>query len=264
MLKQRIFSALIAAPVFLFAIFIGDPFFQWVVFLLSVLAAREYRNMVFQSHDNAESLLFLGSSLFLCFNEIITHWFITTDILIFLFLAFFTFALYRIRKNLVHRDVMSLLGFSILGVIYCGYLISYFYKLRQLENGFVLVVFLLLIIWISDTSAYFVGRFFGKIPLHPQVSPKKTIEGSIGAVVGSLCIGLFYAHIQKLQYSLPFLVMLIVITNIAGQIGDLAESLIKRSFHVKDSGNILPGHGGVLDRFDSILFAAPIFYFLVR
>ena len=264
MLKQRIFSALIAAPVFLVAIFLGDPFFQWMLVFLSVLAAREYRNMVFQAHDNAEGLLFLGSSFLLCFNEIIAHTFLSNDILIFLFLVFFTFALYQIRKNLVHKDVMSLLGYSILGVIYCGYLISYFYKLRQLENGFILIVFLLLIIWTSDTAAYFVGRFLGKIPLHPQVSPKKTVEGSIGSVVGSLCIGLLYAYIQKLQYSLPFLVMLIVITNIAGQIGDLAESLIKRSFHVKDSGNILPGHGGVLDRFDSILFAAPIFYFLIR
>jgi phosphatidate cytidylyltransferase len=122
----------------------------------------------------------------------------------------------------------------------------------------------LLLNWVGDIGAYYIGRPFGKHKLAPRVSPKKSWEGSIASVFTSAVVGTFY-----LQRFLPIVPLwqaaaLSVAANIAGQLGDLAESAMKRGAHVKDSGVILPGHGGLLDRVDSTLFALPVIYAYLR
>jgi len=129
-------------------------------------------------------------------------------------------------------------------------------------NGARLLLFALVITWTADTIAYFVGRAIGKHPLAPHISPKKTWEGSIGSMIGSLLVA--YAFSFWITILLPHLLIMAAIGNIAGQMGDLLESAYKRSAGVKDSGGLLPGHGGILDRIDALILCIPvIWYYLV-
>jgi phosphatidate cytidylyltransferase len=122
------------------------------------------------------------------------------------------------------------------------------------------ILLLLVIIWVGDTAAYYGGRAMGRHLLAPKVSPKKTIEGAIAGLVGSVIAGV--AGAIWLHVPVSGLIWISAATAIAGQVGDLAESVLKRSAGVKDSSSIIPGHGGILDRLDSLFFAAPIFYWL--
>ncbi|MEQ1884718.1 MAG: phosphatidate cytidylyltransferase [Bryobacteraceae bacterium] len=126
------------------------------------------------------------------------------------------------------------------------------------------LLFAMLLSWVGDTAALYVGKSIGKHKLAPRVSPAKTWEGSIGSVVGAVIGGAVYAHYLIPSASIFEVAMLAVAGNIAGQIGDLAESAFKRGAGVKDSGTLLPGHGGWLDRIDSSLFAVPVVYVLLR
>jgi phosphatidate cytidylyltransferase len=123
------------------------------------------------------------------------------------------------------------------------------------------LIFLLLIVWMNDIAAYIIGTAVGKRKLAPKISPKKTIEGSIAGIVFSVATIILLN--RWLQYDLSKLFFIGMTVSIIGQFGDLFESMLKRSADIKDSGTIIPGHGGVLDRFDSLLFAAPVFYYCI-
>ncbi len=143
------------------------------------------------------------------------------------------------------------------GVAYCSVLIGF---LLLLPRSAIFVLFG--IIWAGDSAAYYGGRAFGRHPLAPKVSPRKTVEGAMCGLIGSVIAGIAVgAWLLKLPWTL--LAAVSTATAIAGQIGDLAESALKRSAGVKDSSSILPGHGGILDRLDSLLFAAPVFFWLI-
>lgn len=131
--------------------------------------------------------------------------------------------------------------------------------LRQISPYWLL--YALMINWVGDISAFYFGRKFGKHRLAPGLSPKKTWEGSIASVAGSCVLGGAFLHFLIAEISIPEILILTVLANVAGQFGDLCESAIKRGAHVKDSGTFLPGHGGWLDRLDSSLFAMPVVYF---
>lgn len=148
------------------------------------------------------------------------------------------------------------LAWLVAGPLYVGGLFGSVGALHRFENGGEWVLLAMWFAWASDTGAYFAGRFFGKHKLAPRVSPSKTVEGSIGGMLGSLT-GAFAAHFWFLP-TLPLLhaIALAVVANTLGQAGDLVESLIKRSTKVKDSGAILPGHGGMLDRVDALMMTA--------
>jgi phosphatidate cytidylyltransferase len=122
-----------------------------------------------------------------------------------------------------------------------------------------LLLFVLVLVWVGDTVAYFVGRWFGRLPLAPQVSPAKTWEGAVANLVGSLAVGAAFAPWLRLD---PWHILAVAgLASIAGQVGDLLESAYKRSAGVKDSGTLLPGHGGVLDRIDALILAAPVVWY---
>lgn len=131
-------------------------------------------------------------------------------------------------------------------------------------EGAGLIIFTLSITWLADTGGYFAGRFLGKHPLYPAVSPKKTVEGGLGALGGAVCgaIGSHFLVVPSL--SLPHAIGIAVVGGAIGQMGDLGESLLKRSTGVKDSGAIVPGHGGILDRVDAVLLASTIVYLYTR
>jgi len=149
------------------------------------------------------------------------------------------------------------------GVLYVGFPLSTVVSTRSFSGGEFLVLFLAVVTWASDTGAYYAGTLWGKHPLLPSVSPKKTVEGVLGGLVLAVAAALVAQWWFASQLSLSDALILGVLLTGTGLIGDLFESMIKRRTGVKDSGGILPGHGGMLDRLDSLLFTAPTFYYYV-
>ena len=150
-------------------------------------------------------------------------------------------------------------GWWTVGLFYCGVLPG-LVMLGIQEFGNPYFLSLLLISFSSDTFAYFGGKFFGRRPLAPLISPNKTVEGSLAGLVVGTTMGLFCFKFFNIGNSLALMVMTSLISSFASQAGDLFESMIKRCHGIKDSGVIMPGHGGVLDRIDSVLFAGPVIY----
>lgn len=154
-------------------------------------------------------------------------------------------------------EVVPAIGVSAAALLCVALPFSYLVRLHGVERrGRELVLFTLALIWLGDTLAYFIGRAMGRLPMAPTISPKKTWEGAAGNVIGSLLAAGAFGWWMKMDAK-PLLAMA-VLANVAGQLGDLAESAYKRGAGVKDSGTLLPGHGGVLDRIDSLIFAAPV------
>jgi len=163
---------------------------------------------------------------------------------------------------------------TLFGVVYCGATLACVPLIRALEwvgttnvawAGTALVIFPLAVTWVGDSCAYFGGRFFGKRPLAPKVSPKKTVEGGLAGLLGSVASAVLFVAIAFPAAGVPNMHLGVaaamgLVLGAVGQVGDLAESLLKREAGIKDSGTILPGHGGLLDRFDAVLFTVPLFY----
>ncbi len=163
-------------------------------------------------------------------------------------------AYHIIRKKIRVEDLMvSLLGFIYIPVFLC--------HVNLLSNiGPIYVWLVCIFAWGTDTSAYFAGMFFGKTKLIPEISPKKTVEGAIGGIFGTTIITVIFAVMFNEPNPMYF-VPLAVVGSVSSQLGDLFASAIKREFNIKDYGNFIPGHGGMLDRIDSVLFAAPLTYY---
>ena len=157
---------------------------------------------------------------------------------------------------------------ALFGMIYTVIMLSYIYRIREMESGAYLVWLIILCSWGCDTFAYLVGMTIGKHKLAPVLSPKKSIEGSIGGVVASIILGVVYTYIFREHFTMfnnPMLCVGIIcgVTSIISQLGDLAASGIKRNYDIKDYGKLIPGHGGVLDRFDSVIFTSPVIFFFI-
>lgn len=177
------------------------------------------------------------------------------------FLLFSLFFLFRFQTiESVHHHFSWIL----LGWFYLPLLLGHLVPLRQLEHGQRWIFLTLMVIMGCDTLAYFVGSRFGKHKLYPAVSPNKSIEGAIGGLIGSVIAVLLAKYSFMPLIGIADGVLIGLLLGTAGQLGDLFESLLKRACKVKDSGNIIPGHGGMLDRLDSLLFAFPIVYYLAR
>ena len=177
-----------------------------------------------------------------------------------LFLTFALLFLFRIRDiTTAARDI----AYAVLGFIYIPFLLMHLVMLHRTTYGWQWLLVIMLIVMTNDSAAYYTGSAFGKHRLYPLVSPKKSIEGALGGLVGSIVGTLLAKFTFFPQLPLADALITAVVIGILGQTGDLFESLLKRSFGVKDSGSIIPGHGGVLDRLDSIIFAAPAMYYYV-
>ena len=154
------------------------------------------------------------------------------------------------------------------GIFYLGIMLSYLYQVRAMADGKYLVWLILLSSWGCDTFAYCVGKLFGKHKMTPKLSPKKTVEGAVGGIVGAAVLGFLYGTFFKnnmIQVTNPGVISAAAcaIAAVISMVGDLAASAIKRNHDIKDYGNLIPGHGGILDRFDSMIFTAPAIYFAI-
>ena len=158
---------------------------------------------------------------------------------------------------------------SFFGFFYVGVMLSYVYQIRSLDNGVYLAFLVFICSWGCDTCAYCVGKLIGKHKMSPKLSPKKSIEGAVGGVVGTALLTALYAYIFHLKMGIASqqIILLAVIAAIAGlisMVGDLTASAIKRNYDIKDYGHLIPGHGGIMDRFDSMIITAPIIFYLAK
>jgi len=157
-------------------------------------------------------------------------------------------------------ETLPAAGISSSGLILVAFPLSFAIRIHSLGTlGPLLLLFTMVTIWVGDTAAYFVGRSIGKHALAPHLSPKKTWEGTVASFVGSLIVAFIFARFMTLP--LPHLIAMAALGNFAGQVGDLLESAYKRSAGIKDSGSLLPGHGGVLDRIDALILAIPVVWY---
>ncbi|HLY62458.1 MAG TPA: phosphatidate cytidylyltransferase [Terriglobia bacterium] len=163
------------------------------------------------------------------------------------------------------KQFLSATSSTIFGIFYIGFSLSWLVPLRfsHLLGGRNLALLLFLVIIFGDIFALFVGRAIGRIPLCPQVSPRKTVEGALGGLFGSLMAAYLFAHWFWQTESIKTVILYAGLIAVVGQVGDLVESAIKRAGDVKDSGTLLPGHGGLLDRIDSLVFAVPALWLVV-
>ncbi|NLN06051.1 MAG: phosphatidate cytidylyltransferase [Firmicutes bacterium] len=251
MFRQRLFSALLVIPLVLAVTWAGGYLFLLAVLAVAFLAHKEFFRLADLSQAAIVRILPVASLIILLAAKIYGK-----DGL---FTALFAFFL------LVHiwwvvsfpADFRQLL-LVVWGEFYLSGLLSFFILLRDLENGLMYVVALLFTVWAADSGAYFCGLAFGRHKLLPAVSPKKSVEGAVaGLVFGTVCLALLA---PALRLTRPAGALSGLVLSLAGQAGDLVESAFKRWANTKDSGHFLPGHGGVLDRIDSLLFAAPLAY----
>lgn len=153
----------------------------------------------------------------------------------------------------------------VFGLVYVTTMLSFVYQVRMLEHGIYLVWLIFVGAWGSDTCAYCVGKLIGKHKMPSKLSPNKTIEGCVGGVIGAALIGLIYAAAIHMSRNMCLAFAVIgAVSSVISQIGDLTASAIKRDHDIKDYGHLIPGHGGILDRFDSIIFTAPVVYYLIE
>jgi len=252
---KRILSALIGGPLVLFLTWLGGWYLAALVVILSLLALREFLKIgQLAGIINDSRITGVFCSIWLAVFLIgRTEWLFALG-MIWLILIFGRYAL------LYPRMTFAEVSYCFLALFYPIALFTYLFYLRQLPQGLVWCFFVFLLVWITDTGAFFVGNSLGKRKLAPKVSPNKSVQGSIGGPVSALLFGIVFWMVTKAG-SLPAIMVLALLTSMVSQIGDLFESALKRTAGVKDSGTLIPGHGGILDRFDSFLFALPLVYF---
>ncbi|MFT9597122.1 phosphatidate cytidylyltransferase [Mesobacillus sp.] len=257
-MKQRIITAVIAAAIFLpIVIFGGWPFIAMVYLIASVALyeALKMKQLKLFSVPGILSLLLLW--IFLIpeqYSDFLNEFDYTKLELFFLgVLLFLTYTV--ITKN---RFTFEDVAFSIMSTLYVGLGFYFFIETREASLDY--VFYSLFIIWATDSGAYFIGRAFGKHKLWPDISPNKTTEGFWGGVASALVIAAMFSVFGDMKVPAVILLLATAFLSVFGQVGDLVESALKRHYNVKDSGNILPGHGGMLDRFDSLLFVWPLIH----
>ena len=236
----------------------ATPFqFSLLVFLLALLGLDEFYRMALPMRRGEGMLAALAgaASVFAVFAP---HPMAPVMALTLLVLAFCLIALFRLQDI---RQAAGDAALILMGFLYVPLLLGHLVMIRSLPHGVSWLFLIMVIVMAGDSAAYYVGSSIGKTKLYPAVSPKKSIEGSLGGLAGSVGGALVSRALFFPELTVADCVATALLLGILGQLGDLFESLIKRSCGVKDSGVIFPGHGGILDRLDSILFAAPAAYY---
>jgi phosphatidate cytidylyltransferase len=251
-LKARLLTGLVGIPSLVILVGWGDAWlFHGFLLLITFGALREYFAMGFPDRPREQ---IVGIAFGLAVSSIVLFPEITPGDLILAPLLVVMFSIYIFMRGRL-EERLARLAWTLLGSLYLGYLLPHLSSLFRLPHGRAWVFFVLVVIMAGDICAYFVGRRFGSKKLAPEISPGKTVEGAAGYVLGSVLAG-YLMGIFAMGLSGIELVILSAVLSILGQIGDLFESWIKRAFAVKDSGRLLPGHGGLLDRLDSLIFPA--------
>ena len=265
MFKTRLLSGIVLVLVALLTICSGGTVLYMTVLCLSLIGAGELFRVMKVREDKWNLLEITGyAGVVIFYLSLLLHdpmyqmLALILDLVLLMAVYVFTYPKYNANQ------VMP----AFFAIVYVGVMLSYVYQTRMLDGGKFHVWLIFLCSWGCDTCAYCVGVLFGKHKMAPVLSPKKSIEGAVGGVVGSALLGCIYAYFfgaKMDEVSNPMVACAVAcaIAAVISQIGDLAASAIKRNHNVKDYGNLIPGHGGVLDRFDSVIFAAPVIWMIV-
>jgi len=241
--------------------FANQTAFALLIVLVSVLALHEFLRMSLPAERRIERslALFAGGVLTLVVSFAAPQGVLAALVLTSLVLA--TWFLFRFQDI---QTVITHLSLILLGLIYVPVLLGHMVLLHGLEHGKAWIFFVMFLVMTSDSAAYFSGVRFGKRKLYPAISPNKSVEGAIGGLFGGVIAALIVRAWFFPVLSLLDSVLLGFALGAVSQVGDLFESMLKRSFEVKDSGSLIPGHGGLLDRLDSLLFAYPLAYYYAQ
>ncbi len=271
MLKKRIITSLWYAPLLGAVVWFGsEAGFTALIVILGVLAAIEFYSMVAAS--KSQPLTYFGliwTALFILSRstELLSllkpH--VNVDLQSILLTSAVVLSLIGLLGRRQKGGVFISWAWTLAGILYVGWLLSHFVALRGLDDGRNWVFFVLFVTWASDTAAFFIGRALGKHKLAPNISPGKTWEGAMGGICGAIIVSILFFTTTPVHLPIVYwqATILSVLVSVFGQLGDLLESLLKRRMGVKDSGRLMPGHGGVLDRIDSIVFASVVVYYYV-
>ncbi len=258
MLKYRLLTAALLIPLVLYILFVStEQVFYYAVAFVALLAAWEWPTLMGTNKVWVRIAYVCAVLLLITLSRLVA----TTTILSLSFFAWLLFSYWVISYPAKQSQWLRNWTLSIVGVWLIVPMFLALVMLRSLAHGHELILILLLLIWGADTSAYFIGRRFGRHKLIPQVSPNKTWQGFYAAIASSLLLAvgaIIWLNEVVVTHKIIF-ILLALLTTLAAIIGDLTESMFKRAQKVKDSGKLLPGHGGILDRIDSLTAAAPIF-----
>lgn len=256
-MKQRIITGVVAACLFIPFVIYGEWPFALLTIAIALVGLYEILKMKGIAITSVPGVLGILATICLVLPN---DWAIeiesvtTFNKLELLFIATTLLLIYSVlvKNKFTFDDV----AFVALSTIYVGVGFHYLYETR--EAGIAYIIFALVVVWVTDSGAYFTGRKFGKNKLWPEISPNKTVEGFVGGIVLAVIGVIVMQLVAPFDVSWFILIIVAIVASIFGQMGDLVESAIKRHYDVKDSGKILPGHGGILDRFDSLLFVLPL------
>jgi len=257
--KKKVVMAIAIVPPIILMIALGPPLILILMVLVATfLGLREFYNLALPNSKGVERLV--GMTLGLILSIIVTVGGVKIISPLFvLILILLSILFMATAQNL--SSVISNIGITFFGIFYIGFLLSHVSLIRNMAEGRAWVLFLIATVWAGDISAFLSGSLFGRHKLYPKISPKKTYEGLLGAIIGSIIVALAFALLFLPQSKKGVFVLLAIGLGILGQLGDFTESMLKRSAHVKDSGSLIPGHGGMLDRLDSFLFTAPFLHY---
>ncbi len=263
MFKERLISGIVMMAILIAAMMLGGYVLFGLVLFISVVGMYELYKLVQMQWTLPGLLGYIVCVAYYALIHFELEEYVFPLVLGFLLL---TMVLYVCSFPKYKATQMMAVFF---GLFYVAIMLSFMYRLRILENGAYLVWLVFVGSWGSDTCAYCVGRLIGKHKAFPVLSPKKSWEGCIGGVVGAALIGLIYAAVfQDKLTSIPSPMLSFAIigaaSSIISQVGDLAASAMKRDHDIKDYGHLIPGHGGILDRFDSVIFTAPVVFYLLQ
>ncbi len=262
---KRWITGLIALPFLIYLVYKGGIAFSLLVSVAGVVALWEYNRIVLDPALTAVSGIIFGWGYLLGIGILwAAHWVGPALILSLVALNLLAVALISMFHFKSDPAVLRVIVRQLQGIIYIPVLLSFLILIRASDSGMTWIFLLMAIVFAGDTSAYYVGSYWGRHKLSPAISPAKTIEGSAGGIAANLAVGAIGKALFFPDLPWAISILFFIAVGAAGQMGDLFESEIKRFSGIKDSSNILPGHGGILDRIDALLFASPVAYVFIR
>lgn len=258
-LVKRWVTGIVLLAAILAIIFLTSPEVLSVAIILVILGGvREFNNIVFGKGFLKEKIEIIIFALLIPLAFMFWDFQVLTALLALCMIIVFVLYLWDIKEETF--DVISVAK-VIFGIIYIPFLMSHFILLRKLPDGEFWVLFVLVIALVGDTAALYIGKYFGKRKLSALISPAKTVEGTVALVLASTLAASIYACLFMRDVPLMHVIIIAFLAGIIGQLGDLCESAIKRNYGQKDASSLLPGHGGLLDRMDCLMFIAPFVYY---
>jgi phosphatidate cytidylyltransferase len=270
MLKLRVITGVVGVPLVVLAIWFGDPWPWFTILIAAAALAGAYEFYHIANFNRREPLVYLG--LLWTLALVLSYHYRSLNALPAIITVTMLISLIYLLFSPSREKAFRKWAWTIVGALYVGWLLSYWLSLRGLQGGHNWVYLAMLTTFANDTGAFFIGRAWGRHKLAPTISEGKTREGAVGglicAVLGAIVIATVLNLISlRLGPAFHFkywqIIVLGFLVGIFAQLGDLVESLLKRNMGVKESGNLLPGHGGILDRFDSLIFVGAVVYYYV-